>query len=175
MNSDNEFFTSLGHNQTKRGDVVGFKTTLIGTVLLSAALGSGLAYFNSSGDINSVGDVTTSAKNVFRSTMRKFDNRYYTRGPDYGICVADYGRSALGKTNAEITLACECFDKSLRTMRGADQDSARAALRPQAPAGGGRAGDQVAALYTTPPAKAVLDKCGINPSVTDLLSMRGTM
>lgn len=157
------------------GDVVGFKTTLIGAVMLSGALGGGLAYINSSPSINSVGDVTTSAKNAFRNTMRKFDNRYYTRGPDYGICVADYGRGALGKTNAEITLACECFDKSLRTMRGADQESARAALRPQAPPAGGHSGDQVAALHTTSPAKAVLDRCGIKPSTTGFLSMRGTM
>jgi hypothetical protein len=159
----------------KTGDVVGFKTTLIGAILLSGAFGGGLAYVNSSGNINSVGDVTTSAKNMFRSTMRSFDKRYYTRGPDFGICVADYGRGALGKTNAEITLACECFDKSLRMMSGADQDSARAALRPPSPAAGGDAGDQLAAVHATAAAKAVLDKCGIEPSAPGFLSMRGTL
>ncbi|GAB4352116.1 MAG: hypothetical protein Kow0026_09530 [Oricola sp.] len=154
---------------------MGFKTTLIGAVLLSGAFGGGLAYVNSSGGIDSVGDVTASARNVFRSTMRKFDNRYYTRGPDYGICVADYGRGAIGKTNAEITLACECFDKSLRALRGADQESARIALQPPSPPPGGQAGDQVATLRTTPAAKAVLDKCGIKPPRAGFLSMRGTM
>jgi len=154
---------------------VGFKTTLIATVLLSGALGGGLAYFGSSGDIDSVGDVTSSAKNAFRNTLRKFDNRYYTRGPDYGLCVADYGRGALGKTNAEITLACECFDKSLRAMRGADRKSARAALRPAAPPAGAKDGDQIAELHTTAAAKAVLGKCDIKPSSAGFLSMRGTM
>jgi len=154
---------------------VGFKTTLIGAILLSGVFGGGLAYVNSSGNINSVGDVTTSAKSMFRSTMRSFDKRYYTRGPDYGICVADYGRGALGKTNAEITLACECFDKSLRMMGGTDQKSARAALRPQAVATGGNAGDQIAAQHATAAAKAVLDKCEIEPSTGNFLSMRGSM
>ena len=157
---------------------MGFKTTLIGAVLLSGALGGGLAYVKSSGGVSSVGDVTVSAKNMFRNTMRSFDKRYYTRGPDYGICVADYGRGALGKTNAEITLACECFDKSLRMMSGTDRDSARAALRPPAPAiDSARSGDQVAALHATAAAKAVLDKCGIKPSAAapGFLSMRGTM
>ncbi|QKV17997.1 hypothetical protein [Oricola thermophila] len=154
---------------------MGFRLTLISAVILSGAFGGGLSYLNSGGSVGAVGDVTASARSMFRNTLRKFDSRYYTRGPDYGICVADYGRSALGKTNAEITLACECFDKSLRILGSTDRKSALAALQPRAPVPGGQAGDQLATLHTTAPARAVLRKCGINPTTAGILSMRGTM
>lgn len=157
---------------------MGFKATLFGAMLLSGAIGGGLAYFNASGDIHSVGDVAASAKNAFRNTLRKFDKRYYTRGPDYDICVANYGNGAAGRTNAEITLACECFDKNLRMIGGGDRDSARAALRPALPVTGSDAADApVDGRHTTAAARTVLNRCAIRPAATGpgFPSMRGTI
>lgn len=156
-----------------------FKVVVISVMLASGALGGGLAYFSASGTVPSVKVVTSDASDMFRSTMRKFDGRVYVRGPDYGICLADYGRHALGKTNAEITLSCECFDKNLRLLSGTDREAAIAALNPSdvsSKSAPGAAGTQVADLHgTSVTATRVLRKCGIEPAPSGFLSMRGTM
>ena len=155
-----------------------FKLTVIGAILLSGALGGGLAWFGPSRG-GAVGEVTSDAKDAVRSTLRKLDSRYYERGPDYGVCVADYGRHAIGKTNAEITFACECFDKNVRILSSADRKSAIDALRPADITAQASAGSAAPVSQTTAPALNLLRKCDITPAKStptpDFLSMRGTM
>jgi hypothetical protein len=157
---------------------VGFRFVLIFSILVSAGLGGAWAHFGSGSSVGSVGEVTAGASDLFRNTMRKFDARYYTRGPDYGTCMADYGRNVLGKTNAEVVLSCECFDKSMRLLGEADRASAIDALRPNPPAAAAETaepGAKVASVEKTIAAQRVLRKCDIDPSPDGFLVMRGTM
>ncbi|MFZ2103001.1 MAG: hypothetical protein WAU86_20800 [Oricola sp.] len=160
----------------KAGDVVGFKATLIGAILVSGAIGGGLAYLRGTGQVGSVGDVAADAGRLFRTTMRKFDSKVYVRGPDYGACVADYGRNAPARTNSEITFACECFDKGMRMLGSADRQSALDALRPSLPGAKPAPGADIAGIQASVAAVKLLNRCDIKPvAPAGFLSMRGTM
>lgn len=136
-----------------------YSTALILSVLAAGAVGGAASFIDHGGDTQTVRAAFGGARSNFRETMRELDGAYYKRGDAYSACAASYGvRAANARTNGEITLSCECFDKSLRLLGGHDRETALMALGPDpdSPASGKR-------FAITATAGRVLRNCDIEP------------
>lgn len=147
---------------------MGFRLTIIASIVASAVFGGGMAYLGPARSANTMESMASRASDAVRDKMRKMDSRYYERGPDYATCATGYSRIAPGKVNAEITFSCECFDKTAGILGGVDRASLMAAL------GQPPEDSQTPAPQLTGAARQVLRKCDIELSPGEMLTMRGT-
>lgn len=138
-----------------------YSTVLIFSILTAGLLGGTASYFGAGGDAESVGAAIHDAKATVRDTMRELDSSYYKRGEAYAACADAYGSRMAGKkANGEITLSCECFDKSMRMLGGLDRETALKGLGPGTDAGKAASGGR---FKITATAGRVLRRCDIEP------------
>ncbi|WP_425418631.1 hypothetical protein [Oricola indica] len=138
-----------------------FSLVLFSTVLAAGALGGAASHLSATGQLGSVEVLVADAKSSLRDAMRKMDSSYYQRGKAYATCTEAYGSRMAGiRTNAEITLSCECFDKAIVNLRGHDRDTALMALGPGSDTTEASSG---IGFTVTAEAGRVLRRCEIKP------------
>ena len=135
-----------------------YSTVLMFAIFTAGAVGGTASFVGSGGDTSSVGAAIGEARSAVRDKMREIDGGYYRRGEAYETCASAYGGRVAGqKANGDITLSCECFDKSIRLLGGHDRETALAALGPQP-------GTATASrIRATAAAKRTLRHCDIEP------------
>jgi len=137
---------------------VQYSTVLMFSILTAGVVGGTASYFGAGGDPESVGAAIHEARSSFRDKMREMDNSYYRRGEAYEACAQAYGgRMAGSMANGDITLSCECFDKSSGLLGGLDRETALKALGPGPDT---KPGEKI---RITVAAKRVLNHCDIDP------------
>lgn len=135
-----------------------YSTVLMFSILTAGAIGGVASYLGGGGDSESVGAAIHEARSSVRDTMREMDSSYYKRGEAYDACAQAYGGRMAGKlANGEITLSCECFDRSSGLLGGLDRETALKAL---GPGPGTQPGEMI---RITVAAKRVLNHCDIEP------------
>lgn len=134
-----------------------YSTVLMFSILTAGAVG-GVASYMGGGDTDSVGAAIHEARSSFRDTMREMDSSYYKRGAAYEACAQAYGGRMAGRlANGDITLSCECFDRSSGLLGGLDRETAIKALGP------GPDTDPGEKIRITVAARRVLNHCDIEP------------
>lgn len=135
-----------------------YSTVLMFSILTAGLVGGTASYFGATGDPESVGAAIHEARSSLRDKMREMDNSYYKRGEAYEACAQAYGgRMAGSLANGDITLSCECFDRSSGLLGGHDRETAMKAL---GPGPGAKPGGKI---RLTLAAKRVLRHCDIEP------------
>lgn len=139
-----------------------YSTVLMMSIFVATAIGGATSFLGASRDDGAVGDVIQEARSSIRDTMRDLDGSYYRRSEAYDACAAAYGgRVADRKAPGDITLSCECFDKSIRLLGGLDRETALKGLGP-AP-GAVRNASAGPAFSITAAAGQILRRCDIEP------------
>jgi hypothetical protein len=139
---------------------VQYSTVLMFSIVTAGMLGGVASYVGSGAKPESVGAAIHEAKATVRDTMRDLDGAYYRRGEAYEACATAYGGRMAGKlANGDITLSCECFDKSMQMLGGHDRETALKALGPGTGASQASAGK----FKITATAGRVLRHCDIKP------------
>lgn len=128
------------------------------SILTAGSIGGVASYISGGTETDSVGAAIQGARSGFRKKMREMDSSYYRRGAAYEACAQAYGARMAGKiANGDITLSCECFDRTSGLLAGLDRETALKALGPgTATASGER-------IRVTIAAKRVLRHCDIDP------------
>lgn len=135
-----------------------YSTVLIFSILTAGAVGGVASYLAGNGDADSVGAAIHEARSSFRDKMREMDSSYYKRGEAYEACAQAYGGRMAGRlANGDITLSCECFDRSSGLLGGLDRETAMKALGP------GPATKPGEKIRITVSARRVLNHCDIDP------------
>jgi len=137
---------------------VQYSTVLMFSILTAGAVGGVASYLGGGGDSESVGAAIHEARSSLRDTMREMDSSYYKRGEAYEACAQAYGGRMAGRLAiGEITLSCECFDRSSGLLGGLDRETALKALGPGPDTNPGEK------IRITVAAKRVLNHCDIEP------------
>lgn|GEM_PF-1893141 len=135
-----------------------YSTVLMFSILTAGAVGGAASYLGGGGDADSVGAAIHEARSSFRDTMREMDSSYYKRSEAYEACAQAYGGRMAGRlANGDITLSCECFDRSSSLLGGLDRETAMKALGPDPDTNPGEK------IRITVAAKRVLNHCDIEP------------
>ena len=152
------FLKDTGAYRGLKEEYVQYSTVLMFSILSAGAIGGVASYLGAGGDADPVGAVIHEARSSLRDKMREMDNSYYRRGEAYEACANAYGGRMAGKlANGEITLTCECFDRSTDLLRGLDRETALKALGP------GPDTDPGEKIRITVAANRVLNHCDIEP------------
>lgn len=101
---------------------MGFKAVLLATVVVSGGLGGAWAHFAVTGQVVPARQITARATSAVRSTFRSLENSdRYQRGEAYSICSKAFEDGVGSRSNAEITLGCECLDKRVGGLSWPDR------------------------------------------------------
>ena len=152
------FLKATGAYRALKEEYVQYSTVLMFSILSAGAIGGVASYLGAGGDADPVGAVIHEARSSLRDKMREMDNSYYRRGEAYEACANAYGGRMAGRlTNGDITLTCECFDRSTGMLGGLDRETALKALGP------GPDTNPEEKIRITVAAKRVLNHCDIEP------------
>lgn len=139
-----------------------YSSVLIMSIFMAGAVGGATSFLDRGQDSGAVTAVIHEARGSIRYTMRELDSSYYRRGDAYAACASAYGHRMSGvRTKGDITLSCECFDKSIRLLRGLDRDTALLGLGPRID--DGSLAQAAAPIAITAEAGFALRRCDIEP------------